>query len=156
MCSPSRSVGGTLGSNIGSSTRVGLLPLWNCPSPRLAAQPLDHFRNLQHRIHFRAHPPQLPFLLQPAYKLPQIPIRHSSPPVAQDVFASPAAFFPSSTPGAVLYPLPALSSLRHTEQTANSITNTNTPIVCAAVKPSKDLLRRSFDRFILAPVYELA
>ena len=26
------------------------------PSPRLAAQPLDYFGNLEHGIHFRVHP----------------------------------------------------------------------------------------------------
>src|SRR5579885_3629017 len=58
--------------------------LWRSPWSEAAcarlrpAHPLHDFRNLQHRVHFRANAPQLPFLLELPHKLPQIPIRHFS------------------------------------------------------------------------------
>src|SRR6266852_5504288 len=45
--------------------------------------PLHHFGNLQNRVHLRANPLQLPFLLQLPHKLPQVSVRHSFLPVAQ-------------------------------------------------------------------------
>src|SRR5882724_6010176 len=42
------------------------------------AHPLHHFRNLQHGVHLRANALQLPFLLQPLHKLPQVRVRHCS------------------------------------------------------------------------------
>ncbi len=38
--------------------------------------PLHHFGNLQNRVHLRANPLQLPFLLQLPHKLPQVSVRH--------------------------------------------------------------------------------
>src|SRR5579885_1311593 len=58
--------------------------LWRSPWSEAAcarlrpAHPLHHFRNLQHRVHFRADSLQFPFLLQRPHKFPQIPIRHFS------------------------------------------------------------------------------
>src|SRR5882724_4026624 len=42
------------------------------------AHPLRHFRDLQHGVHLRANAFQLPFLLQPLHKLPQVRVRHCS------------------------------------------------------------------------------
>jgi putative PIN family toxin of toxin-antitoxin system len=50
------------------------------PSCR-SSNALRNFRDLQHGVHLRASPLQLPFLLQLPHKLPQILMRHSCLPV---------------------------------------------------------------------------